>query len=190
MKMYKKEDLSYKNGLIVAPDGEVVAIDNEVVDMANELETRIQKADYLKAQPEPVAIPTLDGFVRQTETTITSFTCDTPLMDERVEKSIDLMNEIDNKTMTDKLNNQLELLTPLVCFVKDDELLSVENNSQHRFDVPVMGNPLVWTEEDLMEFVCRANGVEVEVDEYPVINEVTDDDPLACFGKGIKNYKE
>lgn len=175
MKMYKKKDLSYKNGLIVAPDGEVVAIDNEVVDMANELETRIQKASYLKSQPEPVAIPTLEGFVRQTETTLTSFVCDTPLMDEQVERSMKLMEEIDDQAMTDKLNEQLKYLTPLVYFVKDDELLSVENDSQHRFDVPVMGNPLEWTEDLLMEFVCKANGVEIDINERSVINEITEE---------------
>lgn len=168
MKVYSKKDLTYKNGLLVTADGDVVCLDNEVVDMANELETKIQKASYLIAQPKVTKAPSLDGFDRKTETTVISFVKETPLMDKKVADALALMEEIDDAEVTDKLNKQLKLLTPLVYFVKEDDVLSVEHATPHRFDVPVMGNPLEWDEDKLMQFIAMSNGLSIVDDEVAV----------------------
>lgn len=168
MKVYPKNELTYKNGLLVTADGDVVCLDNEIVDMANELETRIQKASYLNAQPEATKAPSLDGFERKTETTVTTFVKETPLMDKKVEDTLALMEELDNAVVTDKLNEQVKNLTPLVYFVKEDDVLSVEHAAPHRFDVPTMGNPLTWDEDKLMAFVAMSNGLSIVDDEIVV----------------------
>lgn len=162
MKMYEKNDLTYKNGLLVASDGSVVAIDNAIVDMANELETRIQQADYLKAQPQAVDIPTLNGFERKSEKEITPFVCETPVMDARTEQSMAIMDEIDSIAMTSRMNEQLKELSDLVVFAKEPTVFSAEQQVPHRFDVPTMGNPLEWDEDKILEFIARANGCDIE----------------------------
>lgn len=168
MKVYSKKDLTYKNGLLVTADGDVVCLDNEVVDMANELETRIQKAAYLGSQPEATKAPSLNGFERKTETVVSAFVKDTPLMDQKVKDTLALMEELDDAMVTDKLNEQIKNLTPLVYFVKEDDVLSVEHATPHRFDVPVMGNPLEWDEDKLMQFIAMSNGLSIVDDEVAV----------------------
>lgn len=162
MKMYEKNELHYVNGLLVSDDGSVVAIDNAIVDMANELETRIQQADYLRAQPQAVATPTLVGFERKSEKDITPFICETPVMDARAEQSMKIMEEIDNITMTDRMNEQLKELSDLVVFAKEPTVFSAEQQVPHRFDVPTMGDPLSWTEDKICEFIARANGCTIK----------------------------
>lgn len=168
MKVYPKNELMYKNGLLVTANGDVVCLDNEVVDMANELETRIQKASYLNAQPEATKAPSLDGFKRKTETVVSAFVNYTPLMDQKVKDTLALMEELDNAVVIDKLNEQVKNLTPLVYFVKEDDVLSVEHVAPHRFDVPTMGNPLTWDEDKLMTFVAMSNGLSIVDDKVAV----------------------
>ena len=171
MKAYSKNDLVYKNGLLLTSDGDVVAVDNAIVDMANELETRLQKANYIMAQPEAVAAPTLDGFTRKSEIQITPFTCETPLMDKRVEEAKKLMDEIDDVAMTNTLNDQLRNYSDLVIFIKEDMVIDAERETPHRFDVPTMGNPLEWTEDDLFKFIAITNGCSVVGGEEDVQSE-------------------
>lgn len=162
MKMYDKTDLEYKNGFIVSSTGDIVAVDNAVVDLANELETRVQKAMYLNSQPAPVPMRSLDGFERKSENSLNLFSCETPTLDKSVEEAMLLMNDIDSMSTTNMLNDQLKNYADLVYFVRDKELINCEHEAPRRFDVPTLGNPLLWTEDTLLEFIAKANGVEVE----------------------------
>lgn len=175
MKMYDKKDLEYKNGLLVASDGTVMGIDPEIIDLANELETRIQKAEYLAAQPGAVAVPSLDGFTRKSETEMQKFVCETPIMDKKVEESLKFMEEIEDVQVTNKLNDDLAGLMPLVQFAKDSSIVSMDHVAPRKFDVPTMGNPLKWDEDKLMVFVAMANGIskEDDSDESVVVAEST-----------------
>ena len=172
MKMYNKSDLAYKNGLLVNKEGDVVAIDNAVVDLANELETRIQKARYLNAQPVAVVAPSLNGFKRQSENSLNLFVCETPALDKTIDEAMELMSDIDSMETTEMLNNQLQGYADLVYFVRDDSVVDCQQGTPHRFDVPTLGNPLEWTKDSLLEFIAFANGVTVEDKE---INEETSD---------------
>lgn len=165
MKMYDKMNLMYVNGLMVDSDGNVVAIDNAIVDMANELETRIQKAKYLEAQPEAVAIPTLDGFERESEFKLKKVECTTPVMDERVEESKKIMDELDSMFMTNKVNDDIDRYRDLLLFVKETTVVSAEHEAPHKFDVPTMGSPLDWDYDTMLDFIALANGLKIETED-------------------------
>ena len=171
MKMYAKNGLKYKNGLIVTTEGDVVGVDNEVVDLANEIETAYQKAVWLKIQPSVCAGPDYSKFERKTETVIEGFVVDTPIMDKKVEEAQKLMEEIDSVQLNETMNNMLAGLTPLVYFVTDDDVLSCENAAPHHFDCPMLGNPLEWTMDTLINAVAIINGVEVIEPDAPVVSE-------------------
>ena len=145
MKLYKKSDLLSRHGLIISRDGDVVAIDNEIVDLANELETKFQAAMYLKDQPDPIPERSLEGFSRDhMEATNIEIQIETPLMDAEVAKSFALMDEVDSASIREDANKLLANFHPLVEFVLSDEVLGIDGQiSQHKFDTPLLGNPLL-----------------------------------------------
>lgn len=163
MKMYKKEELTVKDGLLVAGNGDVVLVNPEVVDLANELETNLQKARYLSAQPKGGPAPTLDGFTRKSTKSIEMFTCDTPISDKRAEDALAFMDELDDIKLTDDMNNMLLGMTELVMFVQEGEVLGLEGcTTIRRFDTPTLGNPLKWTEDTLSKAVAEIHGCSVD----------------------------
>lgn len=170
MKVYAKDKLKYKNGMLVADSGDVVGIDPEIVDFANELETKVQKAQWLKTQPEACAGPNFAEFKRKGEDEIQGFIVETPLLDERAEQSMALMEELDSKCLNDKMNDQLMSMYPLMLFVKDDSVVDVNPDKLHKFDCPVLGNPLTWTEDTILNAIAVINNVEIIDAEIEVTN--------------------
>lgn len=151
-----------KNGMIVSKDGDVLNIDSCIVDLANELETKLQKARYLAAQPKATPHPSLDGFVRKSENDIELFKCDTPILDAKNLEALEFMDEIDQLSLSEKMNDMLLGMKELVMFVKDDEVISMhEGMFLHKFDTPLLGNPLEWSEPFIANVVAEIHGCEV-----------------------------
>lgn len=145
MKLYAKSELNYTNGLLTTKDGDVVAIDNEIVDLANTLEERLQRAMYLDEQPEFCPGPDLTNFKRKSEFKDYSIETPTPLHDMEAKKTMALMDEIDNANAGEKINDDLAGMKPLLEFADSDSALACEAGNPHRFDLPIIGNPLELT---------------------------------------------
>lgn len=175
MKMYAKEDLKVKDGLLVSSDGDVVAINPDVVDLANELETNLQKARFLAAQPQGGPAPTLDGFKRKSDKSIEMFTCETPIADKKAEEALAFMDELDDVQLTQDMNDMLLGMTELVMFVQEPEVLSMDHAVVRRFDTPELGNPLTWTKDTLASAVAEIHGCSVVDGEGNV--QVADEQP-------------
>ena len=150
-KMYKKSKLTFKDSFIVTKKGKIVAIDNEVVDLMNTLEERLQRAIFIDDQPEACAGPDLSKFERIHAGVNVSVKHETPTLDQKVEESMLLMQEIDDSNSVTMLNMDLEGMRPLLEFIGSDTVISVEHSTPHRFDTPRLGNPLELTIEDVIE---------------------------------------
>ena len=66
-KLVSKKDLKYVNGYIMDNEGTIVNIDYHIANFLNKLEVCIQKAKYIKAQPECQFPPSLNGFELESE---------------------------------------------------------------------------------------------------------------------------
>lgn len=165
MKVFKKSELTLVDGLFVTPDNEIVCLDSDIVDLANELETKYQKALYLKEQPEAQPMPTLNGFKRESVNKIELFTIETPLNDKHNKEVIALMDEIDDAQLGRQMNDMLESMFELVMFVRNDTVVSLDAGVVHRFDTPKLGNPLDWTEDTVVKAVAKIHGCTVDEDE-------------------------
>ena len=153
MKMFDKGNCKYKEGYIVCGE-EVVAVSNEVVDLLNKLDTDIQRAEFDRknAAPEP-DVP--KKFARKTEygKVYPHIVADTPVLDKQVQKTLDMMDELDAAAAAEKCNDYFEGLQPVILFVASNGIVSCEHAEQHRFDLPVVGNPLELDKERLADLV-------------------------------------
>ena len=155
MKMYNKCDLEYTNGYLVF-DGEIIPIDNEIVDLANKFERDSQLAEFKKKQD--AVNESAKKFVIQdsefkfeSERTVPQAVPSTPLLDKKAEEAIKLMDELDDIAAAKAVNEYFSCMTPLLYFINDDVVVSCEGQvKQHRFDLPTLGNPLLWD----YDFVC------------------------------------
>lgn len=172
MKMYKKSELSLKNGMLVTAEGDVVVPDPAVVDQANQLETMVQKRRWLDGQPSMCAGPNLSEFERKSicDEEIHKFTCDTPLMDKKAEESIALMDELDCVEKCDKLNAIQDQFRMLFSWVGDDMVLCGEGTLV-KFDTPTLGNPLDWDKDSVQNFIAESQGLTWVEDEAVITAE-------------------
>lgn len=170
MKAYPKNELSFKNGLLIASDNEVVVIDPEIVDAANALETKFQQKMYLNSQPEGCPCPTLVGFERESEFDIKLFEAETPIIDKRAEESKAFMDELDLVSSTNVMNGMLMSMKQLIIFVNDDHVYGSDCIA-HKFDTPNLGNPLEWTDDTIKEAVAFINDVGVDDDDEKSVGE-------------------
>jgi hypothetical protein len=152
MKMFNKDECEYKGGYIVC-DGKVVCIDNEIVDLFNKLDVDIQRAQF-EATHKQVAMP-VEEFAAKSEhgAIYPVITADTPELDSMVEKSMKMMDEIDAIDNADKANEYFASIQPLIMWVNDEFIVSGEQATQHRFDLPTIGNPLELDKKDLADLV-------------------------------------
>lgn len=165
MKMHKKSDLTLVNGMLVADDGNVVMPDMRVVVQANDLETLLQKADYLATQPEATPVPSLDGFKRQSvKDTGAGFTVKTPMMDQKAEEAMAIMDELDDMETCEKANAMLDEFSDLLRFVRDDVVLDCGEGVPYCFDMPTIGSVLELTEQNVVDVVAMACGMVQEDD--------------------------
>lgn len=157
MKMYSKKDLKFKNGYLIAPDGEIVTPDFNIVGQANQLETSVQRRSFIDKQPEVCFGPNLNEFKRKSidDVNTCEFKIDTPLLDEKVDESIALMDEIDNAQVVERMNEELHYkYNNLLKFVIDDDIVCKENDiAFSKFDTPTLGNPLEWDVNKIMDAI-------------------------------------
>lgn len=159
MKMYKKSELTLVNGMLVDKDMNVIGVDPNIVHEANDLETLAQKTDYLLAQPAATPMPTLDGFKRQSsKDTGVKFNTTTPLMDAKMQETMDLMDELDDVALADKANAMLDDFKHLIEFAKNDYVVSQQFGFTD-FDMPTLGSVLELTVDDICNVVALAVGM-------------------------------
>lgn len=164
MKIYKKSELEYKNGYLVKDD-EIVQVDNEVVDLLNMLDTHVQRAEHEAGKKkcyECFKEVIEDEFVPQSEYFLPVIEVNTPLLDSEVDKTMAIMEELDDKEKCRLVNEHLNGYRPVVLFCKDDTVVSFDQPTQHRFDLSRLGNPLELTAEDIAVYCGILYGGEVD----------------------------
>lgn len=167
MKMYKKSELKLVDGLLLAKDGTVVTPVGDVVHQANELDTMVQKAIYLHAQPEATPMPSLDGFERVSNFDMKyALTADTPTLDKRAEEAVQLMDELDDLKRVKEVNKFLEEYSELVRFAEAEQVVCSEADAPEVFDTPTLGNPLDLTPELILKSVGIIYGIATVSDRF------------------------
>lgn len=155
MKMYKKAECEYRNGYIVKGD-EIICIDNEIVDLLNQLEYDYQKAMFEKANTIPPMPEAPEfGFVTERGKVFPHVHASTPKLDEVVETTMKIMDELDASNMADACNEYFEGIEPVLLFVNDGYVVDCEQAVQHRFDLKNIGNPLELDKDKLADFVIK-----------------------------------
>lgn len=152
MKMYNKKDCEYKGGYIVC-DSKVVGVNNVVVSKLNELETMVQKAKH--ERENKVEIKPVEPFARETErgNVIPVICTNTPMMDIKIAEAEMLMDEIDDLSKANAAQEYMDTMGPVIEFINDDFIVSLDDGYQERFDLPTIGNPLELDKDKLGEFV-------------------------------------
>ena len=156
MKMYEKKELEYKGGYLVAGD-KVVGLDNSLVRMFNELEEDYQFAKFTHTKEMlTLPSPTME-FHRKSEhgKVMPTIEVETPELDAAVEKSVKMMDELDAVSSATIANEYLEKIMPLIMFVVDPFVVSVDQPSQERLDLLCVGNPLELTKDKLVDMVTE-----------------------------------
>lgn len=187
MKMYKKSDLTIVDGLLVNPDtGDIVTPSTATVWEANELERLVQKAMWLRDQPEATPAPDPADFVRVSEfgTGKPMFHTSTPTLDAKAEEAMRIMAELDDTALIEEANQLAQTLENLVAFVSSDNVIDTEERPV-RFDMPLLGSILELDHPSLMKAIGIAAGMDPERMEVKVVlgdafgNVVADAEGLA-----------
>lgn len=153
MKMFNKSECEYKGGYIVC-DGKVVCVDNEIVDLFNKLDIDVQRAQYEATCCPSFAAP-VEEFTPKSEhgSIYPVIEANTPELDKMTEQAMKIMDEVDAMADAAKANEYFANIHPLILFVNDEFIVSGEQATQHRFDLPTIGNPLELDKESLAGFV-------------------------------------
>lgn len=157
MKMFDKAQCEYKGGYIVCDD-EIVAVDNEIVDLFNKLESDIQRSRFEASNCGELPCYKEPGeFVRVSEygRIMPHVEAKTPELDALAEHTLKLMDEIDAMGDADRTNEYFGGIKPLIQFVNDKFIVSGDQATQHRFDLPTVGNPLELDVESLSKLVME-----------------------------------
>lgn len=152
MKMVKKSNLIYERGYICTKKGKVVSVPNNIVRMMNKLDRDVQESEWRKEQPVPEPAK---KFVPITERIHPIVKVDTPALDEQVERSMAIMEDIDAMAGADEVNQYLAEIDPLIQWVMADKIIATENPAQLQFDLPRLGNPLELDIEYLVDLVAN-----------------------------------
>lgn len=159
MKMYKKSDLTLVDGMLVTEDGDIVIPDVRIIDEANALETKVQQKRYMNGQPEAVPAPSLEGFERISNDDVTgAFVAKTPLLDSKAEEALEIMEELDAIATTEKANEMHSMFKHLIQFVRTDYVVDTYGFVE-KFDMPLLGNPLELTMDDVADAIAYCNGI-------------------------------
>ena len=175
MKMYKKSDLTIIDGMLVNGDGDIINVSYKVVNQANELETLVQKATFLAAQPKATPMPSLDGFVRTSSKEAQRFSAETPTMDAKAEEALTIMDELDDVATASQGNAMLDHFSDLIEFAKVDYVIDYGCGKLLTFDTPTLGCPLDLTPDDVMKavaFVCGMTKDDEDEDDEPEVHVI------------------
>lgn len=165
MKMYKKEDLSFVNGYLVDKENNIVPLHINVVAQLNTLETMYQQAKYWAEQPapEPVKPRSLANFKRESAFEVPyEAKHETPLLDQKIEESMRLVNEIKGDAIADNINERYQDFAELIQWADADFV--VEGMNSGRIDTPNIGNPLELTGPRVCSIIASITGLMNDAD--------------------------
>ena len=163
-KIIKKSQLTFVDGMFAKGD-DVIFVEPAIILQANMLETLAQKTAYLAAQPDYSPVPSLDEFEREyvADQRLTSFVAQTPTLDAKAEEALRIMDELDDATTANQANSMLENYRDLYEFCSVDYVVGDTNRvNANKFDMPILGNPLKLTTDDIENVIAAACGMEVE----------------------------
>lgn len=164
MKMYSKKDLTIVDGYMLDSDGTVVQPVGDVIREACVLDTKLQKHNYLAAQPKAQAAPSLDGFKRKSIVEEVTIDSSTPLLDEKAAEAVAVMDEIDEFNKTADANHMLNWFSDLVRFVNSDKVVCSEIDEPILIDTPVLGNILELGIDDLVGLIAYLCDIDVKAE--------------------------
>jgi hypothetical protein len=150
MKLRNKSKLVWNDGYITTKKGKLVALPDAVQDELDMLEVKVEQNFHEQEQPKPVEPKPFKRL--GLELPLSPIRIETPLLDQKVEESMALMNEIDDANSTERLKRLVERDYPnLARFVAEDKF--VPGTRFERFNLPMIENPLELTEEKFLAWV-------------------------------------
>ena len=166
IKFVKKNKLQFVNGFICDKKGNVLGGFEEVARLANNIEDEVQQQAYLKAQPEAIPMPSLDGFVRESINKVSMPTVgmpETPVTDARIEEALAFAHEMQNVHDAKEINELFEKCEALYKFVNADVVPidtdpASEDLGLNLFDTPTLGNPLDWDDAFITKILLALKG--------------------------------
>lgn len=162
-KFYSKSDLTFKSGYVVSATGDVVALPKGVARQLNEIEEMVQKAEWMSEHAEEPREE--EEFVRKSAfKTAPTITVDTPLLDQKIEESMRLHEEIERQLCADKLTEIIKGFKEAFAFCDEDDF--VEGDEVVRLDLPTLGDPLKLTTVELSRHIGG-----MAFDGEPIVNE-------------------
>lgn len=153
MKIYKKSDCTIIDGQITI-ENEVLPLSPVVFSLLHLMDEQVQKAKFLKKQPEAQAAPTLTGFKKKSSYSLPFLNRpNTPASDKQVKQAMAIMAETDELEKVGNINALILELQPLFDWV-ESEYVTDGNPAHPRIDTPEIGNPLELTSEKLVKY-CK-----------------------------------
>ena len=157
-KLINKNKLVFKNGFFYKKNKRVY-IESNVVEQLNKLETLMQQYDYLDKQGEYNPEPSLEGFEREhIETVNVNISSPTPILDEEIEKTKAMLEEIDNHNTAKEVERVCGCFKDLLYWVASEEVLITDESlwfdeDMAKVDTPHIGNPLKLDQDSLMNVI-------------------------------------
>lgn len=161
MKLRNKSKLVWNNGYITTKKGKLVALPNNVLDELDMLEVKAEQNLHELKQPQPVEP---EPFTRLgLELPFAPLKVETPLLDQKVEESMALMEEIDEANTAEKVTEIVKRDYPnLARFVAEDEF--IPGTRIERLNLPLIKNPLELDEQWFLSWVL-ATFMDMESDD-------------------------
>lgn len=160
-KLVSKKDLKYVNGYITDNEGTVVNIDYRIAHFLNKLEVRLQKAKYIKAQPECQFPPSLNGFELKSEHKVYKIEePKTPKLDARANLAKDILDEMVAVNNAKECNEFIKANAVVFEWLDSDLIVVGSSEAGVQFDLPTLGNPLELTAESVMDIINEYNDVD------------------------------
>lgn len=158
MKLRNKTKLVWNNGYITTKKGKLVALPDNVQDELDMLEVKVEQNFHEQEQPKPVEPKPFKRL--GLELPLAPIKIETPLLDQKVEESMALMEEIDEASTAEKLTEIVKRDYPnLARFVAEDEF--IPGTRIERLNLPMIENPLELTQKKFLTWVL-ATFVEVD----------------------------
>jgi hypothetical protein len=154
MRYYNKNGLRYHDGYLLDDTNQILVPSCDLIRQFNELEHKLQEARWKAKLP---SVKASSDFKFDSEHNVTTFRyeAETPCLDEQVEWSLKIMEELDEVEKADKRNKIINELSLVVEFVENDKVLVDDSGklSMDRFDLKNIGNPLELTSDKLHEII-------------------------------------
>ena len=150
MKTVNKNKLKFNNGYITKKkNGNIVEPVGGVSFLINSLEEQYQRALHKKATK--IETPDVDAFEFESSFSSPKMEAVTPALDEAIEKSLEIMHDIDKMNNSKKMNEMFDRYKELFEFVSNDEVVVSKDMLPTRIDTKYIGNPLELTIQDLTD---------------------------------------